>query len=194
MTKQPASREDLIRARILSKDSKLVALYLPVDFKSGAYNYYFSSMRLFESMKGVPFDDRILAPALNLYRHAVELSLKSVFQRIHFEDGDVEHDKAFSKEMAGTFRHDLAKLLKEVEQIENYEQVPSDLKSQVRTLIEFFSEKHMESVPLRFGSDSNDDFDDSYSLVHLHGALSQSWVSLYSFVDSVVDKALSRRS
>jgi hypothetical protein len=107
LAKHPVSKDDLLRARVASPDQKFVALYLPFEFKVGALNYFYASMRLLESMKGVPADDRIVAPALMLYRHAVELALKSVFQRIHFDDGPVESNPELEKSIGKRYGHDL---------------------------------------------------------------------------------------
>ena len=192
MTKHPVSKEDLLRARVAATDEKFVALYLPYEFKVGALNYFYASMRLFDSMNGVPADDRILAPALVLYSHAVELLLKSLVQRMHFHDGEVEPNKELEASIAETYKHDLKKIHCYIESLESSENLPQELRADVRELIGLLTQKHFLAVALRYGGNASNDFEDSFSLVGLQGGLNQAWLKLYAYIDAVVDGELGR--
>lgn len=194
MTKHPVSKEDLLRARVAASNEKFVALYLPYEFKIGALNYFYASMRLFDSMNGVPADDRILAPALVLYSHAVELLLKSLIQRIHFHDGEVAPNKELEASIASTYKHDLQKLHSHIESLDSSENLPQQLRSDIRELIGLLTQKHFLSVALRYGGNDSNDFEDSFSLFGLQGGLNQAWVKLYAFIDAVVDGELGRNT
>jgi hypothetical protein len=192
LVQHPASNVDLRRARAVASDQKFVALYLPYEFKLGALNYFSASMRLFEAMEGLPADDRILGPALLLYRHAVELSLKSVFQRIYFEDGTIEANQELEDSLAKKYGHDLTKSLGDIDRFGFSEKIPRQISAAVHELVDLMSQDHFSSAILRYGCASSNDYEDSFSQAILQSALKQAWVNLYMFVDVVVDIKLNR--
>lgn len=194
MVQHPATNDNLRRARAVATDQKFVALYLPNELKIGAHNYFSASMRLFKSMDGVPADDRILGPALLLYRHAVELSLKSVFQRIRFQDGIIEADQAFEDSLAKSYGHDLTKSLRDINRLDSSEKIPRQIIAEVHELVDLLSEDQFKSVVLRYGSNSSNDYEDAFSQNELHRGLSQAWVNLYTFIDAVVDGEVKKSS
>ena len=150
-------------------------------------------MRLFASMGGVPADDRILAPALMLYSHAVELLFKSVFQRIEFKDGPVSSNPALDALLTKKYKHDLRKIQSDIRKQAGVEEIPLQLDTDVVELLDLLTQKHFLSVVLRYGTDSPNDYEDSFALVGLHGGLNQAWVKLYTYVDAVVEGALRAR-
>lgn len=192
MVQHPATNDNLRRARAVATDQKFVALYLPYELKIGALNYFSASMRLFESMEGLPADDRILGPALLLYRHAVELSLKSVFQRIYFQDGIIEANQELEDSLAKKYRHDLTKSLGDIDRFGISEKIPPQINAAVHELVDLMSQDHFSAVILRYGCASSNDYEDSFSQSILHSGLKNAWVNLYVFIDIAVDSKLER--
>jgi hypothetical protein len=70
--------------------------------------------------------------------------------------------------------------------------VPEQIREKVHELVNLLSEDHIESVTLRYGSNSDNDFEDAFPLLGLHGGLNQAWQNLYVFLDAVVDLDLKR--
>jgi hypothetical protein len=157
-----------------------VALVLPTNYGNAAINYYSASMILLNSLVGKPADDRIVAPALALYRQGLELLFKSVLQQKHFLATGSMFDKKLKAELK-RHSHSLESAFVYLERLPGRHLVPPDMLRAVDLVISFLEEDTKKLQSLRYGGQLADDELEPFALVPFRDELKKSWVAATTY-------------
>ncbi len=162
-----------------------VALVLPVDYRTAALNYYLSAMVLLNSFDGKPADDRIVAPALALYRQGMELLFKSVFQQRHLLAAGVMFDKNLESELK-LHSHSLESAFLHLETLEGRSLVSPEMLQSVGHVVSFLEEETKQLQALRYGGQLAEDELEPFALVPFREELHKAWVAATAYTEVLI--------
>jgi hypothetical protein len=165
------NREEILRVlRHFSTGVQMLSSEETKDLNQLANNYYNASIRLFETFKGTPADDKILNPYFYLLRHSVELRLKAVYKGSLVKSG--------SNDIEGKLKsvgHNMSKNFEKVISLAIGQPFLEGELKDISKLIDFLEEDGRGNEELRYGSLSSDDKGKIFDLTGLKVAVGDYW-------------------